>query len=43
MIDDLEIRHIAHSREGFALGAVKVAEWIRDKKGVLSMDDYLKF
>lgn len=43
LIDDIEIRHIAHSREGFALGAVKVAEWIRDKKGVLSMDDYLKF
>lgn len=42
-IDDLEIRHIAHSREGFAKGAVMVAEWIRDKKGVLSMDDYLKF
>jgi 4-hydroxy-tetrahydrodipicolinate reductase len=43
LIDDVEIRHIAHSREGFALGAVRVAEWIRDKKGVLSMDDYLKF
>lgn len=42
-IDDLEIKHIAHSREGFAKGAVMVAEWIRDKKGVLSMDDFLKF
>jgi 4-hydroxy-tetrahydrodipicolinate reductase len=42
-IDNLEIRHVAHSREGFAKGAVMVAEWIRDKKGVLSMDDYLKF
>jgi len=42
-IDDIEIKHIAHSREGFALGAVMVAEWLRDKKGVLSMDDYLKF
>jgi 4-hydroxy-tetrahydrodipicolinate reductase len=42
-IDNLEIRHIAHSREGFAQGAVMVAEWIRDKKGVLGMDDYLKF
>jgi 4-hydroxy-tetrahydrodipicolinate reductase len=42
-IDDLEIRHIAHSREGFAKGAVMVAEWIRDKKGVLGMDDFLKF
>lgn len=43
MIDDIEIKHIAHSREGFALGAVMVAEWIRDKKGVLTMDDFLKF
>ena len=41
-IDDIEIKHIAHSREGFALGAVMVAEWLRDKKGVLNMDDYLK-
>lgn len=42
-IDDIEIKHIAHSREGFAKGAVLVAEWIRDKKGVLTMDDFLKF
>ncbi|HEY9047786.1 MAG TPA: 4-hydroxy-tetrahydrodipicolinate reductase [Ohtaekwangia sp.] len=43
MIDDIEIKHIAHSREGFAKGAVMVAEWLKDKKGVLGMDDYLKF
>jgi 4-hydroxy-tetrahydrodipicolinate reductase len=42
-VDDIEIRHTAHTREGFALGAVMVAEWIRDKKGVLNMDDFLKF
>ncbi|MDQ2658206.1 MAG: 4-hydroxy-tetrahydrodipicolinate reductase [Bacteroidota bacterium] len=42
-IDDIEIRHTAHTREGFALGAVMVAEWLRDKKGVLNMDDFLKF
>lgn len=42
-VDDVEIKHIAHSREGFATGAVLVAEWLRDKKGVLSMDDFLKF
>lgn len=42
-IDDIEIKHIAHSREGFAKGAVMVAEWIKDKKGVYSMDDFLKF
>jgi 4-hydroxy-tetrahydrodipicolinate reductase len=42
-IDDIEIKHTAHSREGFATGAVMVAEWIRGKKGVLGMDDFLKF
>lgn len=42
-IDDIEIKHTAHSREGFALGAVLVAEWIKDKKGILSMEDFLSF
>jgi 4-hydroxy-tetrahydrodipicolinate reductase len=42
-VDDLEIKHTAHSREGFALGAVMVAEWLPGKKGALCMDDYLKF
>ncbi|MDF2157435.1 4-hydroxy-tetrahydrodipicolinate reductase [Algoriphagus sp. CAU 1675] len=42
-IDDIEISHTAHSRQGFALGAVLVAEWIKGKKGVLSMDDFLSF
>lgn len=43
LIDDIEIKHAAHTREGFALGAVMVAEWLKDKKGVLNMDDFLKF
>ncbi len=42
-IDDIEIKHTAHSRDGFALGAVLVAEWAQNKKGILSMDDFLKF
>ena len=42
-IDDIEISHTAHTRKGFALGAVLVAEWIQDKKGVLNMDDFLAF
>lgn len=42
-VDDIEIKHTAHSRIGFATGAVLVAEWIRGKQGVLSMDDFLKF
>ena len=42
-IDDIEIKHTAHSREGFALGAVLVAEWIKNKKGILGMNDFLQF
>ncbi len=41
-VDDIEIRHIAHSREGFAKGAILVAEWLPGKTGVFGMDDYLK-
>jgi len=40
-IDDIEIKHTAHSREGFALGAVIAAEFIKDKTGILSMKDVL--
>lgn len=40
--DEIEIKHTAFSRQGFALGAVHVAEWLPGKKGVLSMDDFLK-
>jgi 4-hydroxy-tetrahydrodipicolinate reductase len=32
--DVLEIRHDAHSRRGFALGAVRGAEWLAGKSGV---------
>ena len=42
-IDDIEIKHTAYSREGFATGAVLVAEWLPGQKGVLGMDDFLKF
>lgn len=42
-IDRIDITHTAHTRKGFALGAVLVAEWIKDKKGVLSMNDFLPF
>ncbi len=40
-IDDIEIKHTAHNRKGFALGAVVAAEWLVDKKGVFSMKDVL--
>lgn len=42
-IDDIEIKHIAHNRKGFASGAVLAAEWIKGKKGVFSMRDVLNF
>ncbi len=42
-VDQIEIIHTAKSRTGFALGAVLVAEWIQDKKGILSMKDFMKF
>lgn len=41
-LDDIEIKHTAHSRQGFAEGAVKVAEWLPGKKGVKNMHDFLK-
>lgn len=41
-IDDIEIIHTAHNRQGFALGAVLAAEYIRDKKGIFNMKDVLK-
>jgi len=42
-VDDLEIKHTAHSREGFAFGATLVAEWLPGKIGVQGMNDFLKF
>ena len=40
-VDSIEIKHTAHNREGFALGAVIAAEWITGKTGVFSMRDVL--
>jgi 4-hydroxy-tetrahydrodipicolinate reductase len=40
-IDFIEIKHVAHNREGFALGSIIAAEWIIDKKGVFTMKDVL--
>lgn len=42
-IDTIEISHIAHTREGFALGAVVAAEWLtqQDKHGVFTMKNVL--
>lgn len=40
-VDQIAIVHTAHSRKGFALGAVLAAEFISDRKGVFSMKDVL--
>lgn len=40
-IDDIEIKHTAHNRAGFAMGAVVAAEYIYDKKGIFTMEDVL--
>ena len=40
-VDDIEIMHKAHSRKGFALGAVVAAEFINGKKGIFTMSDLI--
>jgi len=40
-VDEIMIEHKAHSRNGFALGAIIAAEWLKDKKGVHTMKDVL--
>jgi len=40
-VDEIEIKHTAHNRQGFGLGAVIAAEWILGKQGVFSMKDVL--
>lgn len=40
-VDEIKIEHKAHSRQGFALGAVLAAEWLHEKTGVYSMKDVL--
>jgi 4-hydroxy-tetrahydrodipicolinate reductase len=42
-VDKIELTHIAKNRKGFALGAVKGAEWLFGKTGTYSMRDFLKF
>lgn len=40
-VDDIEIIHTAHNREGFAAGAVQAAEFIMGKKGIFGMKEVL--
>lgn len=40
-IDTISIKHEAHSRDGFAKGAILAAQWLQNKKGVFGMKDVL--
>ncbi|WP_298901633.1 4-hydroxy-tetrahydrodipicolinate reductase [uncultured Psychroserpens sp.] len=40
-VDSIQIKHTAHSRQGFALGAVIAAEYVHDKQGLFTMKDVL--
>ena len=40
-VDSISIEHIAHNRNGFALGAVMAAEFVAGRKGIYSMKDVL--
>lgn len=40
-VDEIEIKHTAFNRNGFALGAIIASEWIQGKTGNFSMTDVL--
>ncbi|OYD41629.1 4-hydroxy-tetrahydrodipicolinate reductase [Sphingobacterium cellulitidis] len=42
-VDQIELKHTAHSREGFALGAVIAAEWLLGKKGFYQVTEMFDF
>ena len=42
-VDTIELKHIAHNRNGFALGAVQAAEWLIKNPGIHSMQEFLNF
>ncbi len=42
-VDQIEFKHTAHSREGFALGAVIAAEWLYGKKGFYQVTEMFDF
>jgi 4-hydroxy-tetrahydrodipicolinate reductase len=42
-VDDIELKHTAHNRAGFAIGAVLAAEWLKDRTGFYSVKDMFDF
>ena len=41
-VDKIEIKHTAHSRDGFAFGSIIAAEWLVGRRGVFTMRDVLE-
>jgi 4-hydroxy-tetrahydrodipicolinate reductase len=42
-VDTIEFKHTAHNRNGFALGAVLAAEWLKNRKGFYAVTDMFNF
>ena len=42
-VDEIEFKHTAHSRSGFALGAVVAAEWLEKRQGFFNVTDIFDF
>jgi Dihydrodipicolinate reductase len=40
-VDEIEIKHTAKNRDGFAMGAIIASEWIIGEEGIFSMQDVL--
>lgn len=42
-VDQIEFKHTAHSRAGFALGSLMAAEWLQNKKGFFNVTEMFTF
>ena len=42
-VDEIEFKHTAHSRSGFALGALVAAEWLEHRQGFYNITDIFNF
>jgi 4-hydroxy-tetrahydrodipicolinate reductase len=40
-VDTIKLEHEAKSREGFALGSVMAADWVKGKKGFFTIEDMM--
>jgi len=40
--DTIELTHSARSRGGFALGAVRAAEWLAGRRGIFEVNDFIR-